>query len=198
MLNQKDKVERFAAVINRTAAEQCRFIEKQTKHLEEKQLREVELQSRAELEASVNNELKSIREEISREISEMKAESRKKRIAHREMITEKVFLMAENKIKIFTESEAYSSFLDASIIKISDILSPPFTLYARHEDVELVKQLISKKDITINVCVDDGISLGGIYGVSADKTVRADDTLDSRLEAETDTFRENSKLSINL
>lgn len=198
MLNQKDKLERFAAVINRTANEQCRLIEKQTKQLEEKKLREIEIQSKAELEASLNNELKSIREELSREISSVKAESRKKRTAHREMLTEKVFLLAEEKIKAFTLSDAYEEFLSKSFSALCEALGDSFTLFARKEDMELVKKVAEKSAVNVSFCEDKENRLGGLSGISKDGSLRAVDTLESRLEAEKESFKENSKLAINI
>lgn len=196
MLNQKDKFERFAAVINRDAAEQCRFIEKHTKQLEEKQLAEIEKEVRQELEASMNLEIQKIREEINCEISCAKAKSRRNRIVHREEICSKVFLLAREKVEEFVKSEEYGDFLKRSLLAFRDNVSENCTVFARKEDLQLVEALLQEMKWNAKVCVDTENTFGGISAENAEGTVRLDDTLLTRLEAQKECFRQNSLITI--
>ncbi len=197
MLNQKDKLERFAAVINRDAAEQCRFIEKQTKSLEEKQLKEIEKQSKAELEASMNYEIAKIRQQFNREISSLKSESRKRRVAHREKLTDEVFALAKERLVSFTGTPDYEQFLKKSVKELLNDLGEGCILLVRKEDEAIIEKIKQEGKLLFTVECDSQNSLGGLKGISVDGLTRIDDTLQTRLDSQRDEFSSSCSLSIN-
>ena len=97
MINQYDKLERFAEVINKNAMAQCKKIDKQTAKLRKKQLAEIEAEITGETEKKLSYETQRLRNQTNREISALKRESTAKLHRYRDEITDSVMKKAEER-----------------------------------------------------------------------------------------------------
>lgn len=197
MLNQNDKIERFADVINKNAQAQCKKIEKRAEKFKKEQLSSLEKQSKQELEGRLNFEIDRISAEINGEITRLQNESKLKIAARRSEITAEVFSKASNQLAAFTASDKYKPFIESSIKALSEQIDGNIIIFAKSDDVETVKAIAAAYDEIKDVMLLGSISIGGIAASSEDETVFVDDTLDSRLAAQKEWFMAASGLSIS-
>ena len=114
-------------------------------------------------------------------------------IEKRNAITDTVFSKARERIKEFTDGEDYLPFLKKSIQSITDAIGEDTVILIRPQDEKYIGEL---KGMCKEIKTDGSIILGGCKGINDKNSMRADDTLDSRLEAQRELFYEKSGLSI--
>lgn len=195
MLNQKDKFDRFAEVINKNADKQCRKIEKETEKIRKKELDRITAECTKEFENRLNYEFLKVDTALNKEISRVNAESKKYLADYRDSITDKVFSCAKQELMTFTTGEGYAEFLKESIKLIEENFSlngtEEYCLYVRQQDEEAVRKMTEKQ-----LHISGEILIGGIIGKSCDGKVKIDDSLDTRLEAQREWFKCQSKLRV--
>lgn len=194
LLNQDDKFERFAAVINKNARAQCKKIEKQTADFKKKQLKEIEDAAKKELDAKFKFESGRIAAQINAAISGLQNDSKRLAAQKREEIRQKVFLKAKEKLTQFTETAQYESFIENSLKNLVNSIDGDIIIKARKKDIDLVSRFAKKYPAVVSVAQSDKIEIGGITAMKKDETVFIDDTLGSRLDAQKDFFRAQSGL----
>ncbi|MGN0446943.1 MAG: V-type ATP synthase subunit E [Acutalibacteraceae bacterium] len=195
MLNQKDKLDLFADVINKTAAQQVRVIEKQIEVLGKKQLEEIEKLTEKEFSEIENYEMQKLYTKAKSEASCLSLEGKKERAAYRQSLENKVFDLVKERLSAFSETVSYTSFLEKSLDEIlSFTKNEPLKLFVREKDEAVIKELLSKKGIKAQVVTDSSNSLGGIKAESTAFTV--DDSLDARLQGQREWFRQVSGLRV--
>lgn len=196
VLNQNDKIERFAEVINKNAQAQCKEIEKRAKKFKQEQLSALESQAKHELNSRLSFELDRISSEYNGEISRMQNESKQKIAAKRDEISGKVFKSAKQRLISFSETEAYADFLKNSVKNLTDNIDGEIIIFAKEKDFAIVKPIADNFKQIIDIRVDSNIEIGGLCASSKDEAVFANDTLDNRLIMQKEWFMANSGLSI--
>lgn len=195
MLNQKDKLDLFADVINKTAAQQVRVIEKQIEVLGKKQLEEIEKLTEKEFAEIENYEMQKLCTKAKSEASRLSLEGKKERAAYRQSLENKVFDLVKERLSAFSETVSYTSFLEKSLDEILSVTkNEPLKLFVREKDEAVIKELLSQKGIKAQVVTDSSNSLGGIKAESTAFTV--DDSLDARLQGQREWFRQVSGLRV--
>ncbi len=197
MLNQNDKIERFAEVINKNAQAKCKKIQKSAEKYRKERLKEIETQSAKELDAKLKFELDRISSETNGAISSFQSENKLKIVARRDEITAQVFENAEKRLVSFAASSEYDAFLERSVKAITENFDGAVIIYARKADIEKVKALCEKDAKVKEVKESDKIKIGGIFASDENETVFADDTLEERLAAQKEWFMLSSGLAIN-
>lgn len=197
MLNQNDKIERFAEVINKNAQAKCKKIQKSAEKYRKERLKEIETQSAKELDAKLKFELDRISSETNGAISSFQSENKLKIVARRDEITAQVFENAEKRLVSFAASSEYDAFLERSVKAITENFDGAVIIYARKADIEKVKALCEKDVKVKEVKESDKIKIGGIFASDENETVFADDTLEERLAAQKEWFMLSSGLAIN-
>lgn len=197
MINQYDKLERFAEVINKNALAQCKKIEKQTAKLRKKQLAEIEEEISGETGKKLSYETERLRNQTNREISAMRQQSIRKLHQFRNEITDSVFKRAEEKLRAFTESADYEKYLTTSIGQLFEAVDGKLTVLVRPCDVETAKRIVSSLSPDSQVKPSDDIRIGGACAYNADETVFADNTLEQSLEKQREVFMAKSGLSLH-
>lgn len=196
MLNQNDKIERFSEIINKNALSQCKKIEKQTEKFRKEQLKDLESKAKAELEGRLEYEAQRITTQKGSRISALVSQSKKNLAKKREEITASVFEKVNSKLASFTESEAYVSFLKKSVAALVEEIGDGAVIYVRESDLPLCREKLSDIGGVSAFEKGENIKLGGAYASNAQKTVFAVDTLESRVAAQRELFKERSALSI--
>lgn len=197
MINQYDKLERFAEVINKNAMAQCKKIDKQTAKLRKKQLAEIEAEISGETDKKLSYETERLRNMTNREISALKQESTRKLHSYRDEITESVFRKAEERLVGFTKSEAYDSYLYECIRQLTAAVDGKLTLLVRECDVEKAKKYASELSPESEVKASQEIRIGGACALNENETVFADNTLEESLEKQREVFMTESGLSFD-
>ncbi|MGN0468992.1 MAG: V-type ATP synthase subunit E [Acutalibacteraceae bacterium] len=195
MLNQNDKIERFAEVINKNAEKQCKKIEKQAAQFRKKELADLEKQCENELNNRLLFEKGRISNETNKKISALEGESKKQISLKREEIMNSVFSSAEKKLCEFTESDAYYPVLEKSIKNLCDEIEENVIIFVRQKDVALAQKAASLLSCVLSVNVSDDIRIGGAYACNEEQTVFVYDTFDARLENQKEVFMSESGLA---
>lgn len=138
-----------------------------------------------------------IRTETGRRICAAENEARAGLFRRREAIRQEVFQKAKVRIVAFTHSDDYLPFLLRSAERIHVALGGKCeVLNMREADRSFAAEVSARLGRSITLHIDPTIQLGGITVISADGTMMADDTLDSRLQQQETWFMEQSGLVI--
>lgn len=196
MLNQNDKLERFAEIINKNALAQCKKIEKQTEKFRKEQLKELEGKAKAELESRLEYEAQRIRTQTGSKISSLVSESKKSLAQKREEITERVFEQVREQLVAFSKTEEYKAFLKRVVEALLLEIGENAVVYVREEDLAFCESELSKAGSSVRFEKSGEIKLGGASASNPERTVFAVDTLESRLASQREVFMAQSALSI--
>ncbi len=194
---QQAKINSFINSIKDTAAEKRAAISAETQEMLNSERAEMEAQAKKSADDYIKAKTASIKLEAGRRISESAAECRKKVFSRRNEIADKTLSSVAEKLKAFTQSDEYKSFLFESAENIlKNFGGGSITLLVRPEDMKYESEL----EATLNVSVseDASIKIGGVKGINSIVTLLIDDTLDSRLEQQKRWFEENSGLYISM
>lgn len=192
MLNQKEKFEGFAQVINNDADEICAQIDAQVQSTLLRQLAAIEKSAQAELERKLKAEEKKINTQINKRVCAIEAE-RKKLISHRrEEICSEVLCAVRERIEKFCEGEGYDEYLKRNLKKAAQLLGVNFGVLVRIQDEARVRSIAAEMPEILQVKTDESIKLGGFVAVAADDSVRADCTIDTELIQQREWFVLNS------
>lgn len=197
MLNQNDKIERFAEVIDKSAQKQCKKTTKKAEAYRSKELESLTTQSEKELKARLDFETHRLASETNRQISLLHAESTKKAFETRNSITDKVFAKAKEKLEEYTKGSAYEVLLQESIKALCNQIDGKVVVYVRKEDEEKAKQIVSNNGLCADVKSSTEVKIGGAYASDEDENVFVYDTLEMRLEGQREIFMTTSGLAIN-
>ncbi len=197
MLNQNDKLERFAAQINRTAEKSIQKIQKQTDKLSNTALSSFREEAQQELNAQKAYADSRLERESNHILAQKAAELKKKAADHREEIVACVYHDAEEQLRAFVKTPAYLPLLKRCI----ETLAQAFTqndvrVFVRAEDEAAAKEICAAIDNVGAVCVSDEIKFGLAFAENADGSVHVEDTFESRLAADRARFLATCKLSI--
>ncbi|MBQ8209615.1 MAG: V-type ATP synthase subunit E [Clostridia bacterium] len=119
---------------------------------------------------------------------------KKQVIQARQEITDSVFANVTERIKEFTKTDAYGEMLVASAKKMVQLCDGcRIIIYMRSEDAKY-ENAIKAVSENISTAVDGSITLGGIYCVCNEKSIRLNDCLETKLENQKEWFYENSGL----
>ena len=138
-------------------------------------------------------------QEFNRTVANERTQQRARLTDKRGAITDEVFGDAREKLTAFTESDGYADFLKKSAVGFAAVFPQgDVTVYLRPGDMRFADDITKAFVRDCKVESSDEITIGGCRaGVVGGSTV-ADDTLDTRLEAQREWFLENSGMSVIL
>lgn len=131
--------------------------------------------------------------QANRSLSGEREATRARLAARRSVLSDAVFADARAKVAAFTKTADYAAWLAASAKDLAGDLGRGTILYARPADLKLIENNLPAG---VTLQADDTITLGGLK--AANGALAADDTLESRLDAQHDWFLEHSGLSISI
>jgi vacuolar-type H+-ATPase subunit E/Vma4 len=190
-----NKTERFLEAINSDAEARCNNIKKEVDDYIDNELKKARRLAHHNVRPVKDSELDRLNEEINAELSETETKGIEKLVERRNEITQNVFSQATAKIKTFTESNDYRSFLLNSAAHIKDMIGDDAVIILKPDDKRFESDI---KALGNEVRYDELIKLGGCKGENVNSSLTADDTLDSRLESEKQKFYGYSGLSLSL
>lgn len=172
---------------------QCKKLERTAETQIQKEITEYKKQATEKLRSNTNREIGKIQAAAGVKAAEYEAAKRLNLVNLRNELTDSIFSDAELKIKEFTSSAEYPDFLKRSAQSLLQAIGSEIVFYIRPCDTVYADAL---KEIAGNAEIreDSTIRLGGIIATDKNETLRADDTLDSRLTAEKKAFFESTDL----
>lgn len=197
MLNQSDKFERFAEVINNNAQKQCSKIEEQMVQIQDQEIQKLKARIASEYESKLSYELGKMKAQSNHDFSEKSSITKKYLIGYRQELADKVFAKVTLELENFAKSDKYEEFLSNSLKRLSEGLSDEFTAYVKKGELKTVSNLAKEFKLVIAVKESDEITTGGIIAKNMSETVVINDTLDQRMIQQQQWFEKNSNLSIS-
>lgn len=193
MQSNDKKAARFISVINAEAEQQCKKIIKETDRFIDSELKKTRAAARAKAKVTAKAELSKLDEQSNSDSYKLRTQQMTQIISKRNEITNGIFEKAEKRIVDFTKSDSYLPFLKESVKRIIDAIGEDTVIYIRPSDAVFSSELGA---LCAGVEIDDSIILGGCKGVSKSSSMRADDTIDARLNEQKTKFYTDSGLSI--
>lgn len=193
----KNKTDKFLKAIKKYAKEQKNMMEGEVRQLKTERLKEAEEKARNDSEQLI---LEKKNETLSRRTALLATKTRegqRKLFIERSRMVDEVFHDAFGKLIAFTVSDAYPEKLRESAEAIAALFEGrDCVLYVKEYDLDVMEQLKPLFSENTVVKADKAIRIGGIRGYCESIGIVADETLDSKLEAQREWFIENAELSV--
>lgn len=199
MLNQEERAAKFFDAITKDAEERHEEMTRKTRETVESGLEKAKTKAHSQAQAKIERERMLKEQEFNRTVADERTQQRARLTDKRGAITDEVFGDAREKLTAFTESDGYADFLKKSAAGFAAVFPQrDVTVYVRPGDMRFADDIKNAFGRDCKVESSDEITIGGCRaGVVGGSTV-ADDTLDTRLEAQREWFLENSGMSVIL
>ena len=199
MLNQEERAAKFFDAITKDAEERHEEMTRKTRETVESGLEKAKTKAHSQAQAKIERERMLKEQEFNRTVANEITQQRARLTDKRGAITDEVFGDAREKLTAFTESDGYADFLKKSAAGFAAVFPQgDVIVYVRPGDMRFADDIKNAFGRDCKVESSDEITIGGCRaGVAGGSTV-ADDTLDTRLEAQREWFLENSGMSVIL
>lgn len=191
------KTDNFLKAIKKYADEQRNAMRTEVEQLKEEKIKEAEKKAKYDSEKLIKDRLEAKRNEQTSKLAKMTQDGQKKLFLERAEMTDSVFKKAEEKLIEYTKTAVYGEKLLQSAKNIAALFGgESCTVYVNERDMaaaDKIKPLFSGET---EFSVDKTIKIGGLKGYCKAMSIVADETLDSKLNAQREWFIENSGLSV--
>ncbi len=191
------KTDNFLKAIEKYAEEQRSKIQSEAEDFKERELNKAEEEGLREAYVLIQKKMTNIKTQIAAELSRAETASRRKTFARRQQIEAEVFEKAAAKLAEYTKTEPYAKGLEKSAKSMAKLLNADdVVLKVRKQDLVHKNKIFLAFGRKCEVVASDEIRIGGLIGVSHQLGLLADETLDSKLEAQHEWFCENAGLKV--
>lgn len=191
----EQRLDIFLKSVTDYADTQCKKLERTAETQMKKEITAYKKYASEKSRSKTNREIAEIQSAAAYRASEYEAEKRRALANLRQELTDGIFSDAEEKIRSFTASPDYTDFLKRSAKNLVDTVGSEIIFYVRPSDIKYA-DILRKTAENAQVREDENIILGGIIATDKNEALRADDTLDSRLESEKRAFFENADFKV--
>ena len=193
----KNKTDNFLKAIRRYAKQQKSVMKGEVKQLKTERLKETEEKAKRDSQHLIKDKLLETRTRQTAILAKKTQDGQRKLFIERSAMVEEVFKMAADKLVAFAKSDAYTAKLTDSAKAIAAVFDGrDCVLYVNERDLGAAEDIKALFCGSTEVRADKTIKIGGIRGYCADMGIIADETLDSKLEAQREWFVENAALSV--
>jgi vacuolar-type H+-ATPase subunit E/Vma4 len=190
----KEPIKNFLTAIRSEAEQRRAQIEDETKKYIDTEMEKAENKALSDIYKKIQRRAASIRSDIGRELSGQEQQGRRELLKKRDELSKKVFADAAERIAEFTRSPDYEQFMLTAAKQASEAVGDGCTVCLRSADLSLADRISAA--CGCKTAADDTITLGGVRAVSADGSLVADNTLESRLNAQREWFIANCGLTV--
>lgn len=193
----KNKTDNFLKAIKKYAKAQKTAMQSEVNQLKTERLKDAEEKAKLDSERLIKEKLLESRSRQSAILASETQEGNRKLYIERSAMVDEVFQMAAERLIEYTETDAYCSDLEKSAREIAELFEGrECVLYVNEKDLQKTQSLVSVFDGKARVETDKRIKIGGVRGYCESMGIIADETLDSKLEAQREWFVENAALSV--
>ena len=193
----KNKTDNFLKAIRRYAKQQKSVMKGEVKQLKTERLKEAEEKAKRDSQRLIKDKLQETRTRQTAILAKKTQDGQRKLFIARSAMVEEVFKKAADKLVEYAKSDAYTSKLTDSAKAIADVFDGrDCVLYVNERDLGAAEGIKALFGGSTEVRADKTIKIGGIGGYCASMGIIADETLDSKLEAQREWFVENAALSV--
>ncbi len=193
----KNKPDRFLRAIKKYASEQKSAMKSEVKQMKIERLKAAEDQAKRDSEQLIREKLSEAQSRETVILASKTKEGQKKLfIARREMV-DKVFEKAAERLIEYTKTDAYQKKLLESARAVAEVFGgSDCELYVNERDMKSADDIRALFGGNATVTADNSIRIGGVKGSCRSLRIIADETLDTKLEAQREWFVENASLSV--
>ena len=190
-----ERLDIFLKSITDYADTQCKKLEKTAETQMQKEIISYKKQATEISRANTNREISKIQSDAANKAADYEAEKRLSLMKIRNELSNNVFSEVSKKLEAFVLSEKYPEFLKKSAENLKEVIGEEIVFYVREDDMKYA-DILQKTAKNAEVKESATIHFGGIFATDKNETLRADDTLDSRLKLEEKAFFENADFKV--
>lgn len=195
---REEKLSKFVQAITQYAEEQRDKIIREAEEYKSERLKKAEREVLTDAYKLIQSETEAIRKQNVREMSLRDLASRKEVLVRRRQITDEIFERVKEKLKSYTLSPEYGQYMEGLLGRMAPLLPDDGTVYYISRGDERLKERLSKLcPPNARIELSDNIEIGGILGVNAKSGYIIDNTLSSKLNAQSSWFAASSGLNID-
>lgn len=195
----KDKTDNFLKAIKRYAKEQKTAMHGEVRQLKTERLKEAEEEAKRESQRRIKEKLRESRSRKTAQFAKTVREGRSKLFLERAAMVDEIFELAEKKLAAYTASAEYAVQLKDSAKAIAELFEDKDCVITLNErDLGAAEEIKGFFSGSVQVQADNSIRIGGVRGWCESKSIIADETLDTKLEAQREWFTENSALAMTI
>ncbi len=192
-----NKTDNFLRAIKRYANAQKRALKGEVEQLKNERLKEAEATAKRDSERMKKEKLAETRNRVTAKRAKITQEGQRKLFLERSQMTAEVFSLAAEKLNDYIKTAEYRKKLKESAKAVAEVFDGcDCVLYLNERDLDFAGELKEFFSGNVEVKADKTIKIGGIKGYCACKGIIADETLDTKLEAQREWFVENAALSV--
>ena len=192
-----NKTDNFLRAIKRYANAQKRALAGEVEQLKNERLKEAEATAKRDSERMKKEKLAETRNRVTAKRAKITQEGQRKLFLERSQMTAEVFSLAAEKLNDYIKTAEYRKKLKESAKAVAEVFDGcDCVLYLNERDLDFAGELKEFFSGNVEVKADKTIKIGGIKGYCACKGIIADETLDTKLEAQREWFVENAALSV--
>lgn len=196
-MQKSTKTDNFLKAIHKYAEQQRNAMRTEAEQLKDEKLKAADAKGRRDSVKLIKDKITQKRNLETSQLAKKQQDSQKRLFVMRNEMTQKVFEMAEKKLAEYTASADYQTKLAKSADEIAELFgSNDCILYINKRDIDAVEALKSRFTGNVTVEADKSVRIGGIKGYCKAMSIVADETLDSKLDAQREWFIENSGLTV--
>lgn len=193
------KLDKFSTAVLKDANEHRSKILEEIENYRKSEIDKAEESILHEAYVLIQNEITSIRNDHTREISRAELEGRRDLLLYREDLTKKVFDEAKDNLIAFTKSDDYVKYMKDLIEEsLKDLPEGDITIALTGADLTLKDKFCEGISRKIEFIENKSILIGGFILSNANTGVEIDETLDVKLKNQNDWFAAKSGLSIDM
>ena len=193
----KNKTDNFLNAIKKYAKVQKNAMKSEVRQLKNERLKEAEEKAKRDSEKLKKKKYAEKRAKSTALIASETQKSQKQLFVERAKMTEEVFELTAQRLVEYTETEAYAVKLTQSAKAIAELFEGrDCVLYLNERDMGRAEEIKALFGGIAEVLADKTIKIGGVKGYCKSMGIIADETLDSKLDAQREWFTENAALSV--
>ncbi|MBQ1517612.1 MAG: hypothetical protein IIZ46_05370 [Clostridia bacterium] len=196
MIDANSKTNSFLKAIEKYAEEQKNAMKAETEAFREEQLRHANEEGTQAAYAFIQKEKAEIKASLAKENSLKETAMKRELFEKRSKMVTNIFKEAEKKLREFTKTKKYETYMNNSAKSVADYVADrPVTVYYCANDEKFLP-MIKKYFANAEFAADPSIKIGGLKGFCEELSIIADETLDSKFEAQKKEFISSSGFTI--
>lgn len=193
MSQPEKKLDKFSSAVLKDAEEQRSKILSEIEEYKKEQMEKAEEDILHDAYVLIQNEIASIHNKQSKDISLAELDGRRKLLKLREDLTGRVFSEAAERIKEFSKTEEYKNYIVSTVKAATESLPEGgVVIEVKKDDLALAQSLIAASTRPAEVAETSNITLGGVIIVNSEKGIVVNETLDLKLSSQKDWFASSS------
>ncbi len=193
----KNKTDNFLKAIKKYASAQKKAMRGEVKQLKSERVNEAEQKGIRDSQNLIRAKLHETRNANTALLASKTLEGQKKLYIERAKMTDDIFRLASDKLRDYAQTEEYRQKLMDSAKAVAELFNgSDCVVYINERDMVNSGEIKSFFGENTEIRADKTIKIGGVRGYCESMGIIADETLDSKLEAQREWFVENATLSV--